>query len=53
MADLQVKAVKLLLHNVLRNFRDNGTSPAEADAPVVRPELAKTHYGDYEQSDID
>jgi hypothetical protein len=40
MADFQVKAAKLLLRNVLRHFRENGTGPAEADAPVVRPELA-------------
>ena len=41
MADLQVKPAKLLLHNVLRLFRDNGTVPAEAVAPVVVPKPAK------------
>jgi len=41
MADLQVEAAKLLPHNVLRHFDENGTVPAEADAPVVCPELAK------------
>ena len=41
MADLHVKAAKLLLNNVLRHFREHGTALAEAVSPVVCPELAK------------
>ena len=41
MANFPVMTPKLLIHNVLRHFRENGTSPAEADAPVVCPEPAK------------
>ena len=40
MADFPVKTPKLLLDNVLRRFHESGTGPAEADAPVVCPELA-------------
>lgn len=41
MADLPVNAPNLLLDKDVRHFREFGTILAEADAPVVRPELAK------------
>ena len=41
MAELSVKAAKLLLLKVLGEFRESGTIPAQGAAPVVCPELAK------------
>ena len=52
MANLQVKAAKLLLHNVLRHFRHNGTVLAEAVSPVVCPEPAKP-LTEIDEIDID
>ena len=41
MADLPVKTAKLLLHNVLRHFRESGTILAQSGAPVFVQKLAK------------
>ncbi len=46
MPDFPAKTPKWLPHNNLRHFRESGTVPAEADAPVVCPEPAKPQYGE-------